>query len=105
MNLSSLIGLCSKQYHTTFPPLKQLNLGEFSQVDVKSISDFTFHTSVSRYQDSTIIKVRTYPSFDVFFLIMFNLILSMNVFISHSFVAAIQWEHGAFSSFGMVQGI
>ncbi|KAK2386590.1 disease resistance protein SUMM2 [Trifolium repens] len=56
MNLSSLIGLCSKQYHTTFPPLKQLNLGEFSQVDVKSISDFTFHTSVSRYQDSTIIK-------------------------------------------------
>jgi hypothetical protein len=59
VKLQSIIGICPKQYHTTFPPLKQLELNECSQVDVKSIGDFTFHTSVSRYQDSTTIKVHT----------------------------------------------
>jgi hypothetical protein len=57
--LPSIIGICPKQYHTTFPSLQELILGECSQVDVKSIGDFTFHTSVSRYQDSTTIKVHT----------------------------------------------
>ncbi|KAK2386576.1 disease resistance protein [Trifolium repens] len=54
--LRSLIGICPKQYHTTFPPLKELELSKCSQVDVKSIGDFTFLTSISRYQDSTTIK-------------------------------------------------
>ncbi|WJX31165.1 hypothetical protein P8452_19625 [Trifolium repens] len=56
VELQSLISMCPKQYHTTFPPLKELELNECSQFDVKSIGDFTFHTSVSRYQDSTTIK-------------------------------------------------
>ncbi|WJX31212.1 hypothetical protein P8452_19664 [Trifolium repens] len=56
VKLQSIIGICPKQYHTTFPPLKELELSECFQVDVKSIGDFTFHTSISRYQDSTTIK-------------------------------------------------
>ncbi|WJX37121.1 hypothetical protein P8452_24922 [Trifolium repens] len=56
VKLQSLISLCPKQYHTTFPPLKELEVGKCSQVDVKSIGDFTFLTSISRYQDNTTIE-------------------------------------------------
>ncbi|WJX37119.1 Serine/threonine-protein kinase wnk4 [Trifolium repens] len=56
VKLQSLISMCPKQYHTTFPALKKIELNECSQVDVKSIGDFTFLTSISRYLGSTTIK-------------------------------------------------
>ncbi|CAJ2640473.1 unnamed protein product [Trifolium pratense] len=56
VDLKSLIGMSPKQYHITFSPLKEVELKECSQVDVKSIGDFTFLASISRYQDSTTIK-------------------------------------------------
>ncbi|GAU27292.1 hypothetical protein TSUD_125730 [Trifolium subterraneum] len=55
-SLPSLIGICPKQYHTTFSPLKVLEFHNCSQDDVKSIGDFTFLTSISRYQDNTTVK-------------------------------------------------
>jgi hypothetical protein len=66
VELQSLISMCPTQYHTTFPLLKKLEVRKCSQVDVKSIGDFTFLTSISRYLGSTTIKVHT-PSFHVFF--------------------------------------
>jgi hypothetical protein len=68
VKLQSLISLCPKQYHTTFPPLKELEVGKCSQVDVKSIGDFTFLTSISRYQDNTTIEVCTPLSILHFFI-------------------------------------
>jgi hypothetical protein len=56
VNLPSLISMSPRQYHTTFPLLNNLLLSKCSQVDVKSIGDFT---STSRHQDSTAIKVCT----------------------------------------------
>lgn len=39
-NLPSLVAMCPKQYHTTFPPLKELKLDQCSQVaNVKSIGE------------------------------------------------------------------
>ncbi|GAU18662.1 hypothetical protein TSUD_124950 [Trifolium subterraneum] len=55
-SLPSLIGICPKQYHTTFSPLKVLKFDCCSLDDVKSIGDFTFLTSISRYQDNTTVK-------------------------------------------------
>jgi hypothetical protein len=66
VNLPSLISMSPRQYHTTFPLLNKLVLSECSQVDVKSIGDFT---STSRHQDSTAIKVR--PPLSMYFLSMF----------------------------------
>ncbi|XP_073224627.1 uncharacterized protein [Cicer arietinum] len=54
-NLSSLVAMCPKQYRPTFPSLKELELKNCSQVDIKSIGDFIIH-SVSKSQDSTIMK-------------------------------------------------
>ncbi|CAJ2640479.1 unnamed protein product [Trifolium pratense] len=54
--LSRLMGMSPKQYHITFLGLKELDLKGCSQVDVKSIVDSTFPTSISRYHDSTTIK-------------------------------------------------
>jgi hypothetical protein len=73
VKLQSLISMCPKQYHTTFPPLIELEVGECSQVDVKSIGDFTFLISTSRYQDSTTIKVCT-PLSMYFFIIICEII-------------------------------
>ncbi|WJX31211.1 Serine/threonine-protein kinase wnk4 [Trifolium repens] len=56
VKLQSLISMCPKQYQTTFPALEKIELNECSQVDVKSIGDFTFLTSISRYLGSTTIK-------------------------------------------------
>ncbi|XP_073224629.1 disease resistance protein At4g27190 isoform X4 [Cicer arietinum] len=55
-NLSSLVAMCPKQYRPTFPSLKELELKNCSQVDIKSIGDFIIH-SVSKSQDSTIMKI------------------------------------------------
>ncbi|KAK2407153.1 putative disease resistance protein [Trifolium repens] len=51
VNLPSLVAMCPKQYRTTYPSLKTLELKKCSQVDIKSV----FH-SVSESLDSTIIK-------------------------------------------------
>jgi len=62
-NLQSLVAMCPNQYHTTFPPLKELLLDKCSQVaNVKSMGDFITHHSVTRYVDSTTIKV-SIPTF------------------------------------------
>ncbi|GAU44946.1 hypothetical protein TSUD_351610 [Trifolium subterraneum] len=50
-NLPSLVAMCPKQYQTTFPSLAKLDLGDCSQLDIKSI----FH-SISESLDNTIIK-------------------------------------------------
>ncbi|XP_039687983.1 probable disease resistance protein At1g58602 [Medicago truncatula] len=56
-NLPSLVAICPKQCHITFPPLKNFELKNCSQVStVKSISDFITHHSVTRFVDNTIIK-------------------------------------------------
>jgi hypothetical protein len=68
VKLQSLISMCPKQYQTTFPALEKIELNECSQVDVKSIGDFTFLTSISRYLGSTTIKVCTPLNFHVFFI-------------------------------------
>ncbi|KEH15372.1 hypothetical protein MTR_1236s0010 [Medicago truncatula] len=39
-NLPSLIGMCTKHYCTTLPPLTKVELVECSKVDVTSIGDF-----------------------------------------------------------------
>nr|XP_027190580.1 uncharacterized protein LOC101504174 isoform X2 [Cicer arietinum] len=54
-NLPSLVAMCPKKYRPTFPSLKELELKNCSQVDIKSIGDFIIH-SVSKSQDSTIMK-------------------------------------------------
>jgi hypothetical protein len=56
VNLPSLVAMCPKQYRTTYPSLKTLELKKCSQVDIKSV----FH-SVSESLDSTIIKVSLFP--------------------------------------------
>jgi len=55
--LPSLVGMCPKQYHTTFPSLKYLFLKECPQFNIKSIGDLITHRSVTRSMDSTFIKV------------------------------------------------
>ncbi|CAL5202541.1 unnamed protein product [Lathyrus oleraceus] len=56
-NLQNLAAMCPKQYHTTFPPLKELVLDNCLQVaDMKSIGDFISHHLVSRSVDGTITK-------------------------------------------------
>ncbi|XP_004499595.3 uncharacterized protein [Cicer arietinum] len=52
-NLPSLVAMCPKQYRPTFPSLKELELKNCSQVDIKSIGDFIIH-SVSKSQDRRI---------------------------------------------------
>ncbi|KAI5408634.1 hypothetical protein KIW84_054466 [Lathyrus oleraceus] len=55
--LQNLAAMCPKQYHTTFPPLKELVLDNCLQVaDMKSIGDFISHHLVSRSVDGTITK-------------------------------------------------
>ncbi|KAI5408645.1 hypothetical protein KIW84_054470 [Lathyrus oleraceus] len=57
-NLQNLAAMCPKQYHTTFPPLKDLVLDKCLQVaDMKPIGDFISHHLVSRSVDGTITKV------------------------------------------------
>ena len=56
-NLPSLIGMCPKQYQTTFPHLKNIALFGCSQFSIKSIGDFITHHSVTRNVDGTFIKV------------------------------------------------
>ncbi|XP_050880983.1 uncharacterized protein LOC127084545 isoform X1 [Lathyrus oleraceus] len=56
-NLQNLAAMCPKQYHTTFPPLKDLVLDKCLQVaDMKPIGDFISHHLVSRSVDGTITK-------------------------------------------------
>ncbi|XP_058787876.1 uncharacterized protein LOC131662183 [Vicia villosa] len=57
INLSSLVAVCPEQYHTTFQKLKYLELNNCPQVtNVKSISDFLTHPSVTRSTNNTIIQ-------------------------------------------------
>jgi hypothetical protein len=60
LNLPRLVGMCPKQYHTTFPSLKELVLDECAQVAVKSIGDFINHT-VTKSVNGTAMKVSLFP--------------------------------------------
>ncbi|XP_039687986.1 uncharacterized protein [Medicago truncatula] len=51
-NLPSLVSMCPKQYHTTFPQLERLVVEECPQF----IGDFITHHSITRSVDGTIIK-------------------------------------------------
>jgi len=74
-NLPSLIGMCLKQHHITFPPLKDLTLNKCGEVtNIKSIGDFISRHSVTRSVDTTIIKVSLYTL----------LILSQHTFLKSS---------------------
>jgi hypothetical protein len=63
-SLPTLIGMGTKNYHTTLPHLVQLELLDCPQVANVSIADFVY--SMSKSQDTTIIKVR--GSFHIFFI-------------------------------------
>jgi len=56
-HLPSLVGMCPKQYHTTFPPLEELYIINCSQFAIKSIGDFITHHSETRSVENTLIKV------------------------------------------------
>nr|AHG28984.1 NBS-LRR protein [Cicer arietinum] len=56
-NLPSLAAMCSKQYHITFPPLKELEFQKCDDVAFKSIGDFLTHHSITRSVDRTTMKV------------------------------------------------
>ncbi|XP_012571323.1 uncharacterized protein [Cicer arietinum] len=55
-NLPSLAAMCSKQYHITFPPLKELEFQKCDDVAFKSIGDFLTHHSITRSVDRTTMK-------------------------------------------------
>ncbi|CAJ2638663.1 unnamed protein product [Trifolium pratense] len=57
-NLPSLVAMCPKQYCTTFPPLKELELKKCNQIAIKSIGEFIIH-SVSESLDSINMKELT----------------------------------------------
>ena len=97
-NLPSLVAICPKQYHTTLSALKELVSSECPQVAIKSIADFiTSHST--RSMDGTIIKVSLFSYIFVVCDIIL-LFLFMHIFISHSFIAGIEWKHRAFSRHG-----
>ncbi|KEH34514.1 LRR and NB-ARC domain disease resistance protein [Medicago truncatula] len=56
-NLPSLVGMSPKQYRTSFPHLKDLELLECQHFAIKSIGDFTMHHSATRFVDGPITKV------------------------------------------------
>ncbi|XP_027190583.2 uncharacterized protein [Cicer arietinum] len=78
-NLPSLVAMCPKQYCTTFPNLKVLELKKCSRVDIKSIGDFIFH-SVSKSQDSTIMKELSVKHFIALESLMVNNSKAENIF-------------------------
>ncbi|KAI5408421.1 probable disease resistance protein At4g27220 [Lathyrus oleraceus] len=54
-NLPSLVAMCPKKYHTTFPPSAKLELVECPKATIKSIGNFIMNP-LSESLDNTIIK-------------------------------------------------
>ena len=63
-SLPSLISMCTKSYRTTFPPSAVLELIDCYKAYIKSFGYFSVPNSISRYHDSTTIKV---PLFSIYF--------------------------------------